>query len=469
MSSKGATGAGVKAGFQLPFLDTVGHWSHGTDGVHIQFRQLLVVGIVAVVIFFIVAPQQSINNFGLALFLSPIWLPIILYQCTHDVYGMLTKAKAILKNDFVLLELKIPRDVFKTPAAMETVFANLNIGSGETTWYKRYFQGGTRPSWSFEIVSLGGRIHLYTWTRQGYRRLLESFLYAQYPEIEIIEAEDYSRLVDPSEHGWSMFAAEYQLSETKSNAYPLKTYIDYKMEPGDKPEESTDPMGQLLETLASIGPTEQFWIQIIFRTAKAEKYKGLVNKDGKPYGWKDVVKETVEEVRAQTVRKTTRVDPVTGAVSETESFPNPTKGQSESMAAIERKASKQIFDVGIRAIYLAPSETFVGIMIPGLINMWKPFNNETGNTLNLLSVWTAFFNDWPWEDRSGKHKHHLNHEAVQVYRRREYFYYPYIGPWMILSTEELATLFHIPSAAVTTPNLERLQSATSNAPANLPG
>ena len=461
-------GGAIPKGFQLPFLSFVQTLVHGKDGVHLTFRQLLIAFIVAVVLFFIVAPQQSINNFGVALFLSPIWLPIILYQSAHDTLGHLTKADAFYKNSFVLLELRIPRDIFKTPAAMETVFSSLHIGSGETTWYKRFFQGGTRPSWSFEIVSRGGRLHLYVWTREGYRRLLESFLYAQYPDIEIIEAEDYSRLVDPSEHGYAMFAGEYQLSDKKNNAYPLKTYIDYGMEPGDKPEESVDPMSQLLETIANIGPNEQFWIQIIIRSTKDEKFKQFVTKDAKPYSWREMVKEAIEEVRSQTVKKTTRVDPVTGAVSEMESFPNPTKGQSEMMGAIERKASKQIFDVGIRSIYLAPEESFQGIMIPAQINMFKAFNNENGNSLGLLGVWTAYFNDWPWEDRSGAHKHHLNHEAVQVYRRRAYFYNPYIGPWMNLSTEELATLFHIPAASVTTPNFDRIQSATASAPANLP-
>jgi hypothetical protein len=39
---------------------------------------------------------------------------------------------------------------------------------------------------------------------------------------------------------------------------------------------------------------------------------------------------------------------------------------------------------------------------------------------------------------------------------------------MILSTEELATLFHVPSAAIQTPTIPRIQSTTSGAPGNLP-
>jgi hypothetical protein len=39
---------------------------------------------------------------------------------------------------------------------------------------------------------------------------------------------------------------------------------------------------------------------------------------------------------------------------------------------------------------------------------------------------------------------------------------------MVMSTEELATIFHIPSSSAEAPGLERIQSATHEAPADLP-
>jgi hypothetical protein len=452
----------------LPGFDKLDAFLHSEQIVrrHYTVKQLMTPFIIAIVLFFIFAPQQSINNFELLIFLSPLWVPFMLYKAVHDRFQQMTRAKFFSEQEFTLLELRIPRDTTKTPFAMETFFSNMHIGSGETTWYKRYFQGGTRPWWSLEIVSDGGQIHFYIWTRTGYRRLVESFLYAQYPDIEIIEAEDYSRLIDPSEHGYGMFAIEYSLS--KGPAYPIKTYVDYNMEPGDKPEETVDPLAQVIETMASLRPGEQFWMQIIFRMTKLERYEGRKRPDGKQYTWLDETKEAIDDLRKQTVRIIKRVDPVTGAVSETETFPNPTKGQSEGIAAIERKANKQVFDVGIRTIYLGTDQAFQGIMIPYQLNMFKPFNNQAGNALGVFGVWSGIFNDWPGEDPGGHHKHHLHQEVIQMYRRRAYFYDPYKGPWMILSTEELATLFHIPSAAVTTPNLPRIQSATRSAPSNLP-
>jgi hypothetical protein len=39
---------------------------------------------------------------------------------------------------------------------------------------------------------------------------------------------------------------------------------------------------------------------------------------------------------------------------------------------------------------------------------------------------------------------------------------------MVMSTEELATIYHVPSLAIETPSLGRVHSATGEAPANLP-
>jgi hypothetical protein len=254
----------------------------------------------------------------------------------------------------------------------------------------------------------------------------------------------------------------------KAAPFPIKTYVDYKIEPGNKPEETVDPLAQIIETIAGIGPKEQFWIQIIIRQSKTEKYGNKKNAKGAPYTWSDEVKETLETLRQETVRILVRKDPVTGEEIKTESFPNPSKGVSENIASVERKANKQVFDVGIRTLYLAPDDAFQGIMIPAQINMFKPFNTLNANSINLTGVWSGAFNDWPWEDRDGHHKEHAHHQAVQMYRRRAYFHDPYKGTWMNLSTEELATLYHIPSSAITTPGLSRIQSSTQGAPSNLP-
>ncbi|CAN5769801.1 hypothetical protein BH11PAT2_BH11PAT2_09740 [soil metagenome] len=438
------------------------------QGYHMRAKPLMVIFVVLNIIFLFFSPSQTLANWTLVAFFSPLWVPYIMTRAAFTRYVQSTRAGFIFKQKYVLLELRMPRDSKKTPLAMEAILSSFNIASGETTWYKRFILGTLRPTFSLEIVSLGGRVHFYLWTRESLRRGIESFFYAQYPDMEIIEAEDYSLLINPNDHHVnSMFGNEF--IHTKPDPYPIKTYVDYGLDKaGAKPEEVTDPMAQLIELFGSIGPKEQLWLQFVIRSTGGEKH-GKLNKDGKPYTWRDEAQDEIEKIRALAVRKTTRTDPVTGATSESETFPNPTKGQSEMINAIERNASKQAFDVGIRSIYVAPNESFQGSMITLILNaMFKPFNNESYNGIKLSADFSAGFNDYPWEDVGGHHKHHLEEALVNFYRRRIFFTEPYIGPWVVMSTEELATLYHVPGANIETPGLPRIQSATSGAPANLP-
>jgi len=451
----------------LPGMGLVHAIMGGTSGggIHIAARQLIILMIVMIAGFFIFDPQQSVYNVEMLVYLAPLWIPALLYEPARVRFVQAKRVEFISNQQYVLLELRMPRDTDRTPLAMETFFANMHIGSGETTWYKRYIQGSVRPWWSFEIVSLGGRVHFYVWTRVGFRRLIESSLYAQYPGIEIIEAEDYSRKVDPTDHHWNMWGCEY--TKTKADPFPIKTYVEYNLTPGAKPEENVDPLGQMLELMGSIGPEEQFWLQIIIRLSKDEKHYPKKTLKGGPYGWRDEAVDLIDELRMANSLKGQYVDPITGKLHETK-VGQLTKGQTDVINSIETNIMKQGFDVGIRAIYAAPSDKFQGSMIGSMINLFKPFNNESKNTIGLQGVWSAIFNDYPWEDPTGHHKHVINEQVTKMYRQRAYYHLPFKGTWSVMSTEELATIYHVPNRGITTPNLERIQSATSGAPANLP-
>lgn len=433
--------------------------STDAGGINVTARPLLIVLGIFLFVFLIFFPGQTFQNLAFLLFSAPLWIPPILVYFAFQTFVESRQAEFIKNQEYVLLELRLPRETKKTPLAMETVLMNLQIGSGESNWYKKYWRGGVRPWWSFEIASLGGQVRFFVWTRASLRRGLESYFYAQYPGIEVIETEDYSRVYDPSASDNDMFGAEFTL--VKPDPYPIKTYIEYGLEkPGTKPEEQIDPLAQMIELLGSIGPQEQLWFQIIFRQTKKEKYG---NKD-----WKDEARTEIEKIRKDTARKSKYFDPTTGKTVETEGFPNPTKGQSDTMNAIEKNIAKPGFDVGIRAIYTAPKGAYEGSMISYMLSMLGVFNNQAYNSFRPLSRFSAKFNDYPWEDRGGHRKQHEHGRIVNFYRRRAYFFDPYVGPWMILSTEELATIFHVPSSTVQTPSLPRIQSATSGAPANLP-
>jgi hypothetical protein len=55
-----------------------------------------------------------------------------------------------------------------------------------------------------------------------------------------------------------------------------------------------------------------------------------------------------------------------------------------------------------------------------------------------------------------------------AYRRRGYFYPPYVKKQMVLTTEEIATIYHFPGKMAATPSLPKIESKRSEPPTNLP-
>lgn len=447
----------------LPFLDALEKKVKNlkkTFGIRLNPWPIFIPGLALLLVSFLFMPNVVSLALSISLFLAPLWLPVLLVGSAWTLFTLLKRSEFIADQKCILLEIKPPRNLVKTPLAMEAVLSGMHIGPGESTWYKKYILGGTRPWWSLEIVSFEGQVHFFIWARANLRRIVEAQLYAQYPGVQIVEAPDYTRLITAkSSEGWSIWGCDF--AHTAEDPLPIKTYIEYGLDKIQEEPEQVDPLANLIEFMGSMKKGENLWLQIIIRTHKGEKYNKK-NDKGKTYDWKDEAKKLVEEIRAKT--RDTYVDPTTG--EERPGFPNPTKGQSEKIAAIERNVSKLGFDSGIRGIYLANGK-FDSMVISGLTGIFKQFSSEGWNGFKP-SGWMTDFDDYPWEFGIAKLKENYRQCIIEAYRRRQFFHDPYKADAMVMSTEELATIFHIPSRAVETPSLGRIQSATSEAPANLP-
>ena len=452
----------------VPFLHTLHELQEkftDTFGVRFEPWPLFIVGLIFLAIAFVFMPDVVFLSFSLALFLAPLWLPALLIGGAVVLWITLRRGEFIASQTYILLEIKPPRNLVKTPLAMEAFLSGIHITGGETTWYARWIKGGVRPWWSLEIASFEGQVHFFIWTRAKLRRVVEGQLYAQYPGVQIIEAPDYTRLFAAPSEEWGVWGCDYR--HTAKDPLPIKTYIEYGLDKVQKEPEQVDPLANLIEFMSSVGKGEYIWLQFIIRVHKGEKYNKS-NAAGKPYTWKDEAEELVEEIRRKT--RDSYIDIVSG--EERPGFPNPTKGQSEKMAAIERNVSKLGYDVGARCIYLARPEKFQPATINHMINLFKPFSSEGWNGIRATH-WMMKFDDYPWEIGVEKLKEHYRRKLIEAYRRRQFFYDPFShglfrDDAMIMSTEELATIYHVPSSSIGAPGLSRIQSATGEAPANLP-
>ena len=145
-----------------------------------------------------------------------------------------------------------------------------------------------------------------------------------------------------------------------------------------------------------------------------------------------------------------------------------TDDQKEAIKSIERNAGKLAFDAMVRMLYMAPVELYEKTRGMGLIGSTRQFGTHNLNGIRpdvFMSITHS------WQDWYGIRKRYLQRTHLDAYKRRSFFNPPYRhhkGKPYILTSEELATIFHIPGAAATTPTLTRAPSKKAGAPANLP-
>jgi hypothetical protein len=400
---------------------------------------------------------------------SPIILVVCLFLIFWNVWIQYVRAEFFYKEKTLLLEILLPKETVKSPAAMELFLTALHQTGGEAGVYDVYWLGKTRAWYSLELVSIEGQVHFYIWTRANQKNFIESSLYAQFPGIEVHEVDDYAKTVhfDPAKMG--MWGCEFKFA--KSDAYPIKTYVDYGLDKDPKEEYKVDPLAPMLEYLGSIGPNQQVWIQFIVRAHKDDQKKaGHLLKTFDL--WKEEAEAEVHKILGRNPK--TRMsegndDDDTGGMVRL------SPGETDIVKAIERGVSKLAFDVGIRGIYMATDKAnFVGTNIPGMFGSFKQFNTENLNGFKLkIGVWSTAFGD-PWLDFRKIRENRMLNVLLETYKRRMYFYPPYWyvhsknGKPLVMNTEELATVFHFPGQVAATPTLARIPSKKSQAPANLP-
>lgn len=386
--------------------------------------------------------------------LAPFLVTFFLGTWLWGLWLVYRRALYFASLSTVLLEIKLPKEIFKSPKAMEFLFNALYQTGGEGTWLDVYWKGQTRPWYSFELCSIDGKLHFFIWTRQNFKNLIEANLYSQYPGIEIYEVPDYTIPVyfDPDKH--NAFTTEFALA--KPDPFPIKTYVDYGMDKDPKEEFKIDPMTPLVEFLASsLGTNHNAWIQIIIRAHKAEDWDARSGKfvDNQ---WAKAAEEEIKNIRKKT-------KPEEG---ETQSR-RLSKAEEEAIYALERSMVKPAFDVGIRAVYVAPKEIFNSTVSAGVVAGFRNYNSGELNGFKAVRNPDASVN-FPWQDRKKKKRNKAKQELLEAYKHRGYFYNEFRSSYFVLNTEELATIFHLPGGVATTPAFDRIGSKKSEAPANLP-
>lgn len=371
----------------------------------------------------------------------------------------------------MVLEIQMPKEVLKPIQAMENVFHGFWAVYDEANWKEKWFQGKFLLSFSCEIVSIGGDTHFYIRIPAALRNLFESSIYSQYSEAEIFEAEDYAKRIPLSipNKDWDVWGADYR--EFKEDIYPIRTHKEFEERSEAKEEKRIDPLASLLEGMAKIQPGEQLWVQFVIKPISPvendwvergkEAIDKLVKRKEKPKT-KPIIQEMSDVViMGKPAGETIKEEPQLF-------YPEMmlTAGEREVVSSIENKTKKFGFETNIRFLYAAKTDVFFKPNVKIPLGFFNQFSTLNFNGLKPLKKTKTTINYPPFMKR----RLYLKKRRIfQRYIHRVSPFFPAPGGTFILSTEELASLFHFPGRSVApAPAVPRVEAKKGEAPPGLP-
>lgn len=427
-----------------------------------------------ILINFFTQPTWSIVAELFAIFGWIVFVWLLAFAIVNFYADHIQDTKNTSNWKYVVLAIDIPPENVQTPLAVEQMFGHLAGAYSEPDFIDKFREGYKQRGFSLEIVSIEGYIQFIIRTEEKFRDLVEASVYAQYPDAEITEVEDYVTSVPQTypNDDYDIWVGDFTLSE--NFAFPLRSYREFEHNIS-KDTVLKDPMGTFLESFTRIGVGEQMWFQILvepisnsWKEKAIEKIKSMIGEkvEHKKHPLAFVtdnlltkeIGKSLDELRAQIagLERGSGGEKESGK-EEKNQIKYLTPGQQKILEAMENKISKIGLKTKIRAVYVARKEVFkrergVNAMM-GAINQ---FNSPTSNSIVVKSS-----TDVRGESAAASQKNDL----LKAYVKRKMN----VGSKaVVFNIEELATLWHFPMSHVKTPLVQKAETKAAEPPADLP-
>lgn len=336
----------------------------------------------------------------------------------------------------VLLSISLPRENEKLPTAAEQMFASLH-GIID-------FTPDVQEHLSLEMASSSNGIRFYVYTPAAFKNFVQSQIYAQYPDAEIREAVDYAKSIPAGS-----FVSATEISLSKEFIFPIKTFRDFEV----------DPLSAITSALEDVSEGEQIWLQVLVRPVddfwqeRGHEYVSMVREGISPVtlSAKDIVIDVGKQIMSLGGNAASNVLRGPQPVEE----PRPgsqyvrlSAGQELTLKTIENKLSKIGFETKIRLTTIAHSKEAAETKLSGLISSFKQYA-------------TANVNSFQSDPESPSPDILVKQYQERTFPEREAGNY-------ILTTEELASIYHLPNISVQTPTISWTGAKKGEPPLNLP-
>lgn len=380
-----------------------------------------------------------------------LWFFMALLPVFMSTWHFYKKESGLRSVNFVVLELRMPRQILQGPRAAEQILMALHS------------IGDPSAPFSLEIESFGGEVHFYLRCNAKQKGLVEAAIFSYYPDVEVAEVADYvsripANVQEMQEQDKDMWGTEMILA--KSAAFPIRTYKDFE---AMTEEREFDPMAALLETLAKIKDKEIVAVQFVISPLGSE--------------WRQA---GIDEVNKLKESKTTKTD----AGELIKAFSYKTPGETDVIKAIESNISRPAFECVLRIVYVAPKSLFFDAFakggVAGAFNQYSALNlnafKGNGDMVTRTNPWA-----WPYFF-ADKRLAYKKQRLLYLFRNRRMPVMQFMGKLLTshlfnfnthsksftINTECLATVWHAPTMRVlTAPHVKRVESKKAGPPAGL--
>jgi type IV secretory pathway TraG/TraD family ATPase VirD4 len=316
-------------------------------------------------------------------------------------------------------------------ALAESFFATIG-GLKAQRGFMSWFLGRT-DELAFEIVADKGLIKFFVAVPKKLQQYVEQQIAAVYPDAHIEESEDYNIFTPTGTilGGYLVFKRPF--------AFPIKTY--QKLE--------ADPLSALTNALSKLSAGDGAAVQYIIRSAKKQwrsrglaiarkMQQGMSLEDAlagkaagkKKEGWVSLAMSSGAEKKPEEPQQQYRLSPL----------------EEESVKGLEQKASKAGVDVNIRIVASSEDPNTASTVMANLVAAF--------NQYNLYQFGNVFDKAIP-PSKKKLIRRFIYRTFDEKYR-------------VVLNSEEMASLWHLPLPTTETPNIEWLLARRAAAPVNVP-
>lgn len=319
------------------------------------------------------------------------------------------------------------REYIAIADTMFSAIAGLKADKGFSKWFF-----GRNDHLSFEIVVKDAKISFYVAIPDKWKDFVEQQIHAQYPHAEISVETDYN-LFKPQSH---IMAASLFLKSR--SAFPLKTFK--KMD--------ADPLLSILNPLSKISENEGALVQYIIRPATSKWRKQGVHmirdiREGQKFEY--VARRSAFIRSLHKWKKVLFPKNKDAAHGGAEQY-HLTQMEEEMVKTMEEKISHGGLELSVRLVSSADSQQAAKMNLENIVNSFSQYNiYRYGNSFGAAVP---------------KNQNKIIRESI--YRS------PDATRYMVVNTEEMASLWHMPVPNTETPHINWLGARKAPPPTNMP-